>query len=93
MSPRLVDIACGGYSLTILVRSVGAFVVAFFTIFLLGRRAAAWLYRRGYRDRVRDYDEFFGQSKSGTPTMGGILLVAALAIAAVSFCDLGHRCA
>lgn len=77
-----------GSTLPVLVRSVGAFIVAFFCIFLLGRRASAWLYRRGIRDRVRQYDEFFGRSKSGTPTMGGLLIVLALTAASLAFGDL-----
>ena len=58
-----------------LVRSVGAFVVAFLFVYLLGPRAISWLYRRGMRDRVREYGEFFGRSKAGTPTAGGILIL------------------
>ena len=83
--PMLFD---GQPGYPILVRSVGAFIVAFFCVFLMGRRTAAWLYRRGVRDRVRDYDEFFGRSKSGTPTMGGLLIVLAITAAALVFNDL-----
>lgn len=72
----------------VMVRSVGAFILAFLVVFLTGRSVAAMLYRRGVRDRVRDYDSYFSHSKTGTPTMGGILIVAAITIGATAFCNL-----
>ena len=72
----------------VLMRGVGAFAIAFFFVFLLGRRTAAFLYRKKLRDRVRDYDEFFSKSKSGTPTMGGLLIVGGITAAALLFNDL-----
>ncbi|MCB9833532.1 MAG: phospho-N-acetylmuramoyl-pentapeptide-transferase [Planctomycetes bacterium] len=72
----------------VMVRSVGAFILSFLVVFLAGRRVAALLYRRGFRDRVRDYDSYFSHSKTGTPTMGGILIVAAITVGATAFCDL-----
>ena len=71
-----------------LVRSVGAFVVAFLFVYLLGPRAISWLYRRGMRDRVREYGEFFGRSKAGTPTAGGILILGAILVSSVLFCTV-----
>lgn len=69
------------------VRGIGAFVTAFALVLLLGRRTANALYRAGMRDRVRDYGEFFNRSKSGTPTMGGVLIVFGIVGAAFLFCD------
>lgn len=70
------------------VRSVGAFVVAFLFVYLLGPKCIAWLYRRGIRDRVREYGEFFGRSKAGTPTMGGVMILGAILISSLLFCTL-----
>ena len=72
----------------VLVLSVGAFIVSFLFVFLLGRSTAARLYRSGIRDRVRNYDAFFAKSKTGTPTMGGILIVGAICAGGFMFCDL-----
>jgi phospho-N-acetylmuramoyl-pentapeptide-transferase len=70
------------------VRSIGAFVVAFFFVYLLGPRCIGWLYRSGMRDRVRDYGEFFGRSKAGTPTMGGLLMLGAILTSSLLFCTV-----
>ncbi|MEE9394226.1 MAG: phospho-N-acetylmuramoyl-pentapeptide-transferase [Planctomycetota bacterium] len=75
------------------VRCVGAFIVAFGFVLLLGRRTAAWLYRRGMRDRVRDYGEYFNHSKSGTPTMGGLLIVGGIILATLLFSEAENRVA
>ena len=97
MIPLLFDRLVLPFDLTdmdripVMVLSVGGFIVSFLGVFLAGRPAAAALYRRGIRDRVRDYDSFFGKSKSGTPTMGGLLIVAALCAGAMLFCDLRSR--
>jgi phospho-N-acetylmuramoyl-pentapeptide-transferase len=47
----------------------------------------AILYRRGMRDQVRTYDENFSASKSGTPTMGGLILIGAVMISVVLWCN------
>ena len=88
LAPLPDMIQAGRPTFPVLVRSIGAFIVAFFFVFFLGRQTAAFLYRHGVRDRVREYDEVFGKNKSGTPTMGGILIVGATATAALVFCDL-----
>ncbi len=75
----------------VLLRGVGAFVIAFMVVFLAGRRGAAWLYRKKVRDRVRDFDAFYGKNKTGTPTMGGLFVVAAIVAASLLMNDLGQR--
>ncbi len=72
----------------VLLSSVGAFILSFLFVFLAGRSTAAFLYRKGIRDRVRNYDAFFAKSKTGTPTMGGVLIVGAIAVSGFMFCDL-----
>ncbi|MFT7616401.1 MAG: phospho-N-acetylmuramoyl-pentapeptide-transferase [Planctomycetota bacterium] len=72
----------------VLLLCVGAFIVSFLFVFFAGRTTAARLYRAGVRDRVRNYDAFFAKSKTGTPTMGGILIVGAIAAGGLMFCNL-----
>ena len=74
----------------VLLLSVGAFIVSFLFVFFSGRITAARLYRAGIRDRVRNYDAFFAKSKTGTPTMGGILIVGAICAGGLMFCDLSR---
>ncbi|MEZ6196367.1 MAG: phospho-N-acetylmuramoyl-pentapeptide-transferase [Planctomycetota bacterium] len=73
------------------VRCVGSFALAFLFVLLFGRRCAAWLYRVGMRDRVRDYGEYFTRSKSGTPTAGGLVIVGGIAVATLGFGHLESR--
>jgi phospho-N-acetylmuramoyl-pentapeptide-transferase len=77
----------------IALRAVLAFVAAFVAVWLAGPRIIASLYRRGFRDRPRDYMEGFASSKVGTPTMGGVIIVFGATISAALLCDLGSRAA
>ena len=72
-------------------RAVCAFIVSFLLVLRYGGRVSCWLYRHKIRDHVRDHDEFYGRSKSGTPTMGGILIVGATLVAALLFCNFDKR--
>ena len=74
----------------VLMLSVTAFITSFLFVYFTGRRMAARLYRAGIRDRVRNYDAFFARSKSGTPTMGGILIVGAIGAGGLLCCDLSR---
>ncbi len=60
-------------------RMVLAFLTAFLITFLISPRIIAALYRRGVRDNARAYTADYAQSKTGTPTMGGLILLAARA--------------
>ncbi len=73
------------------VRAIGAFLLAFALVYLFAPRVIASLFRRGFRDRIRDYGEVFSQTKSGTPTMGGLLIVGAVAVSGIVFADLRSR--
>lgn len=68
-------------------RMVLAFLTAFLVTFLISPHAIAMLYRRGMRDRVRAYDKLFSQSKSGTPTMGGLIIIGGLLTATALWCN------
>jgi len=68
-------------------RMVLAFLTGFLVVFLISPRVIATLYRRGMRDQVREYDRTFSQSKLGTPTMGGLIIIAALFVSSLLWCN------
>jgi phospho-N-acetylmuramoyl-pentapeptide-transferase len=70
------------------IRAIAAFLTAFLIVWAFGPRVIAGLYRRGLRDRPRDYVDAWAFSKSGTPTMGGILIVLGMLSASLVWCDL-----
>jgi phospho-N-acetylmuramoyl-pentapeptide-transferase len=70
------------------IRAIAAFLTAFGIVWLLAPRIIAGLYRRGLRDRPRDYVDSWAFTKSGTPTMGGVLIVLGMLSASLIWCDL-----
>ena len=69
-------------------RTIIALLTSFAIILIFGRWVIVLLYRKGVRDTVRDYSVIDANSKRGTPTMGGILLIGGLALSALIWCDL-----
>ena len=72
-------------------RSMFAFLTAFLLTVFLGRRIINWLYTRGIRDTVRDYGVISVEDKRGTPTMGGVMIVATAMLGVLLWCDLSNR--
>ena len=68
-------------------RMVLAFLTAFAITYAISPRVIKALYKRSMRDQVRDYGKEFSQSKSGTPTMGGLIIIAAILTAAALWCN------
>ena len=73
------------------LRAVLAFITAFVAVWLIGPKVIATLYRRGFRDLPREYMDSFASSKTGTPTMGGVIIVLGVVGAALTCCDLGSK--
>lgn len=71
-------------------RSMGAFVTAFFVCLALGPPLTRLLKRRGACDQGREFGILNVASKEGTPTMGGLLILAGLFAAALLWCQLGN---
>lgn len=69
-------------------RTMMALLTALLLLLLFGRKLILQLYRRRLRDTVRDYSVIDAGSKKGTPTMGGVLIVGALGVSALLWCDL-----
>ncbi|HAA53985.1 MAG TPA: phospho-N-acetylmuramoyl-pentapeptide-transferase [Myxococcales bacterium] len=59
-------------------RTIVAMLTSFLISLLIGRYVINFLYRRKIRDVVRDYSVMSVDSKRGTPTMGGILMLISI---------------
>jgi phospho-N-acetylmuramoyl-pentapeptide-transferase len=69
-------------------RSAGAVITAILVSFALGPRMIDWLRRLKVGQQVRDDGPLTHLNKQGTPTMGGLLIIAAIAISVVLWSDL-----
>jgi phospho-N-acetylmuramoyl-pentapeptide-transferase len=72
-------------------RSAGAVITALIVSFSLGPRMIAWLRRLKVGQHVRDDGPQTHLSKQGTPTMGGLLIIAALVSSALLWSDLTNK--
>jgi phospho-N-acetylmuramoyl-pentapeptide-transferase len=72
-------------------RSAGAALTALIVSFVLGPSMIAWLRRIKVGQQVRDDGPQTHLSKQGTPTMGGILIITALASSVILWSDLSNR--
>ncbi|OGF96951.1 MAG: phospho-N-acetylmuramoyl-pentapeptide-transferase [Candidatus Glassbacteria bacterium RIFCSPLOWO2_12_FULL_58_11] len=68
-------------------RSILAAMTAFLLILLLGNRMIRYLYLHGAKDTLHDYGFMDPESKRGTPTMGGTLIVGAVLLAIFLWSD------
>ncbi len=60
-------------------RTIMAVLTAFAFALIFGRPIINWLFRHRFRDVVRDYSVMDIDSKRGTPTMGGLLILGSMA--------------
>jgi phospho-N-acetylmuramoyl-pentapeptide-transferase len=72
-------------------RSAGAVLTALIVSFLLAPRMIAWLRRLKVGQHVRNDGPQTHLAKQGTPTMGGILIIAALVSSVLLWSDLTNR--
>ncbi|MFP4058185.1 MAG: phospho-N-acetylmuramoyl-pentapeptide-transferase [Candidatus Brocadiia bacterium] len=72
-------------------RSMGAFVTALAVSLVVGPWIIRLLKRRGLCDQGRDFGGLNVASKEGTPSMGGLLILASLLGAALLWCDLANQ--
>ncbi len=71
-------------------RSAYAAVTALVIAFLLGPRMIAWLRRLKFGQSVRSDGPESHLAKTGTPTMGGLLIILAVVVAVLLWSDLGN---
>jgi phospho-N-acetylmuramoyl-pentapeptide-transferase len=72
-------------------RSAAAVVTALLVSFLLGPRVIRWLQALKVGQQVRNDGPQSHLTKQGTPTMGGILIIAATAASVLLWSDLTNR--
>jgi phospho-N-acetylmuramoyl-pentapeptide-transferase len=72
-------------------RSAGAALTALIVSFVIGPPLIAWLRRLKVGQHVRDDGPQTHLSKQGTPTMGGLLIIAALVSSAFLWSDLSNK--
>jgi phospho-N-acetylmuramoyl-pentapeptide-transferase len=72
-------------------RSAGAVLTALIASFLLGPSMISWLRRLKVGQQVRDDGPKTHLSKQGTPTMGGLLIIAALVSSVLLWSDLTNK--
>jgi phospho-N-acetylmuramoyl-pentapeptide-transferase len=72
-------------------RSAGAVVTALLVSFVLGPGIIRWLRALKVGQQVRDDGPQTHLTKKGTPTMGGILIIAAVAASVLLWSDLTNR--
>lgn len=63
---------------SIMIRASIAFTIAFIFMLVFGKPFIAWLKKKKYGDTAREEGPQSHWSKSGTPTMGGLLIIGAI---------------
>ena len=71
-------------------RAIAANVIAMLVALFFGKRVIAWLQRKQIGETIRDLGLEGQMAKTGTPTMGGIIILVALLAAVLLLCDLGN---
>ncbi len=69
------------------VRAVMATMTTFTVSLIIGRPMIMMLHRRGMRDVVEDFGVIDIKTKRGTPTMGGLIIIAAFLSGYLLWCD------
>jgi phospho-N-acetylmuramoyl-pentapeptide-transferase len=82
------DLAGAGLFQYISFRAAMAVFVSLIISMLLGKRLIAWLKRKQVGETIRDLGLEGQMQKSGTPTMGGLIILAAILIPTLLFTDL-----
>ena len=88
----LVDIDPGFDVLRYLtVRTIGGTVTALLLSIFLGPKLIDWLQKMQFRQFGVERGPDSHKEKSGTPTMGGLLIISSLLISTLLWTDLGNR--
>ena len=82
------DLAGAGLFQYISFRAAMAVFVSLIISMLMGKRLIAWLKRKQVGETIRDLGLEGQMQKSGTPTMGGLIILAAILIPTLLFTDL-----
>ena len=85
---RAVDFPGAGMFQYLTFRSGLAFITALLTATLLGKKIIRLLQKKQIGETIRDLGLEGQMQKKGTPTMGGIIIIIAILIPILLFCDL-----
>lgn len=86
LSPRISEFNVFRYQT---FRATMAFLFSFFVVLLVQPVFIRWLQARGVKGQpIRDDGPKDHITKQGTPTMGGLVVVATVVLSALLFCDL-----
>ncbi|MDP6124172.1 MAG: phospho-N-acetylmuramoyl-pentapeptide-transferase [Candidatus Latescibacteria bacterium] len=72
-------------------RAILAALTSFLVTIVAGHRIIRYLHRHGIRDVAKDFGAISVTDKRGTPSMGGLLILLALVVPALLWCDLTNR--
>lgn len=72
-------------------RTIAAALTAFAVTLIFGEHVIRYLYIKRIRDIPREYSAISTASKVGTPQMGGLLIILAISLSTVLWCDLLNR--
>ena len=88
----LVDIDPGFDVLRYLtVRTIGGTVTALLLTIIFGPRLISWLKKMQFKQFGFERGPDSHKEKSGTPTMGGLLIISSLLLSTLLWADLGNR--
>ncbi|MFC1513632.1 phospho-N-acetylmuramoyl-pentapeptide-transferase [candidate division KSB1 bacterium] len=71
-------------------RASFAFLTAFLISIIFGRKLIVALHKKGFRETSREKVDPVIQDKSGTPTMGGLLIIISVLVSAVIWCNVSN---
>lgn len=69
-------------------RAIMAAMTSLLISMIIGKRIIRWLQKKQIGETIRDLGLEGQTSKKGTPTMGGVIVILAILVAALLFCDL-----
>ncbi len=85
-----LDIPGGGLIGYISFRAIMACFTSLLVAVIAGKHIIRWLQRKQIGEDIRDLGLEGQMQKKGTPTMGGIIILAALLCGVLLWCDLGN---
>ena len=71
-------------------RSAAAFILALVIAIFFGKYFINWLKKKQIGESVRDLGLAGQSEKAGTPTMGGLIIIASILIPVLLFCEIGN---
>ena len=84
------DIPGQGLMTYLSFRAMLASVTAMLLSLFVGRKIIHWLQKKQIGETIRDLGREGQMQKKGTPTMGGVIILLAISVSTLLFCDLSN---